>query len=64
MSERVPKNRIAYRSAGNAKNLNLKLSSVTEILTTFAEVIVRVNDPYHVCLLTCLASLSLIFCSV
>ena len=43
MSERVPKNRIAYRSAGNAKNLNLNLSSVTDVLTTFVEVIFRVN---------------------
>ena len=69
MSERVPKNRIAYRSAGNAKNLNLNLSSVTDVLTTFVEVIFRVNwvsrimsvDGIILWLLTSLASLLLLY---
>ena len=68
MIERVPKNRIAYRSAGNAKNLNLNLSSVTDVLTTFVEVIFRVKvsrimsvDGIKLWLLTSLASLLLLY---
>ena len=68
MSERVSKNRIAYRSAGNAKNLNLNLSSVTDVLTTFVEVIFRVKvsrimsvDGIKLWLLTSLASLLLLY---